>query len=145
MSEENRWKEVSKDISDISNKIKDNLVDDENINDLKETLNSAKNSIKTNFSDLLSAIEATVQDEQIKNESLEVIKKMKNEFYNTIESIRKRIHDTKNIDTSAEEEDFKLIQKIVYYSMSNWSVAQSVEQEPFKPWLWVRFLIDPLI
>ena len=49
MSEENRWKEVSKDISDISNKIKDNLVDDENINDLKETLNSAKNSIKTNF------------------------------------------------------------------------------------------------
>ena len=52
----------------------------ENINDLKETLNSAKNSIKTNFSDLLSAIEATVQDEQIKNESLEVIKKMKNDY-----------------------------------------------------------------
>ena len=105
MSEENRWKEVSKDISDISNKIKDNLVDDENINDLKETLNSAKNSIKTNFSDLLSAIEATVQDEQIKNESLEVIKKMKNEFYNSIESIRKRIPDTKNIDSHQTEEE----------------------------------------
>jgi len=105
MSEENRWKEVSKDISDISNKIKDNLVDDENINDLKKSLNSAKNSIKTNFSDLLSAIETTVQDEEIKNESLEIIKKMKNEFYNSIESIKKRIPDTKNIDSHLTEEE----------------------------------------
>ena len=105
MSEENRWKEVSKDISDISNKIKDNLVDDENINDLKETLNSAKNSIKTNFSDLLSAIEATVQDEEIKNESLEVIKKMKNEFHNSIESIKNKIPDAINRDSHLTTEE----------------------------------------
>tara|TARA_X000000368_G_scaffold415889_1_gene408572 strand:+ start:369 stop:686 length:318 start_codon:yes stop_codon:yes gene_type:complete len=105
MSEENSWKKVSEDISDISNKIKDNLVDDENINDLKEKLNSAKNSIKINFSDLLSAIEATVQDEEIKNESLEVIKKIKNEFYNSIESIKSRIPDAINIDSHLTEEE----------------------------------------
>ena len=46
-----------------------------------------------------------MQDEQIKNESLEVIKKMKNEFYNSIESIRKRIPDTKNIDSHLTEEE----------------------------------------
>ena len=49
MTEENKWNEVSKDISDISNKIKDNLIDDESMNDLKETLSSAKDSIKKNF------------------------------------------------------------------------------------------------
>ena len=49
MTEENKWKEVSKDLSDISSKIRDNLIDDENITDLKETLNSAKNSIKKFF------------------------------------------------------------------------------------------------
>ena len=56
MAEENKWKEVSKDLSDISSKIRDNLIDDENITDLKETLNSAKNSIKNNFSNLLGKI-----------------------------------------------------------------------------------------
>ena len=91
MNEENKWKEFSKDISNISNKVKDNLIDDENINDLKETMNSAKNSIKNNFSDLITAIEETVKDEEIKEDALNIVKKMRDEFSKSFENIKDKI------------------------------------------------------
>ncbi len=91
MTEENKWKEVSKDLSDISSKIRDNLFDDENITDLKETLNSAKNSIKNNFSNLISAIEDTVKDDEIKEDALNVVKKMKDEFSKSFDDIKNNI------------------------------------------------------
>ena len=98
MNEENKWKEFSKDISNISNKVKDNLIDDENINDLKETMNSAKNSIKNNFSDLITSIEATVKDEEIKEDALNIVKKMRDEFSKSFENIKDKIPNTYNID-----------------------------------------------
>ena len=91
MTEENKWNEVSKDISDISNKIKDNLIDDESMNDLKETLSSAKDSIKKNFSNLISAIEDTVKDDEIKEDALNVVKKMKDEFSKSFDDIKDKI------------------------------------------------------
>ena len=91
MTEENKWNEVSKDISDISNKIKDNLIDDESMNDLKETLSSAKDSIKKNFSKLISAIEDTVKDDEIKEDALNVVKKMKDEFSKSFDDIKNNI------------------------------------------------------
>jgi len=98
MNEENKWKEFSKDISNISNKVKDNLIDDENINDLKETLNSAKNSIRNNFSDLITAIEETVKDEEIKEDALSIVKRMKDEFSKSFENIKDNIPNAYNIN-----------------------------------------------
>ena len=80
MDKDNNWKEVSQDISKISNKIKDNLSNEENINDLKESLNSTKDSIKKNFSELSRAIEETVKDEDIKKDVLDVVERMKTNF-----------------------------------------------------------------
>jgi len=108
MTEENKWKEVSKDISDISSKIRDNLIDDENITDLKETLNSAKNSIKNNFSNLISAIEDTVKDDEIRKDALNVVKKMKDEFSKSFDDIKDKIPNISdsgfNENLSSEEE-----------------------------------------
>ncbi len=108
MTEENKWKEVSKDISDLSNKIKDNFVDEDNIKDLKETLNSAKISIKNNFSNLITAIEDTVKDEEIKEEALSVVIKMKDEFSKSFDTIKNKIPNNYNMDfgesQSTEEE-----------------------------------------
>ena len=98
MTEENKWKEVSKDISDLSNKIKDNFVDEDNIKDLKETLNSAKISIKNNFSNLITAIEDTVKDEEIKEEALSVVIKMKDEFSKSFDTIKNKIPNNYNMD-----------------------------------------------
>ena len=108
MTEENKWKEVSKDLSDISSKIRDNLIDDENITDLKETLNSAKNSIKNNFSNLISAIEDTVKDVEIREDALNVVKKMKDEFSKSFNDIKDKIPNISDSEfdenQSSEEE-----------------------------------------
>lgn len=108
MTEENKWKEVSKDLSDISSKIKDNLINDENITDLKETLNSAKNSIKNNFSNLISAIEDTVKDDEIREDAINVVKKMKDEFSKSFNDIKDKIPNISDSEfdenQSSEEE-----------------------------------------
>ena len=103
MNEENQWKNISKDFSDITNKIKENLINDESVNDLKETLETAKNSIKNNVSDLLAAIEDSVKDEEIKKEALMIVKKMKEEFSKSFENIKDKIPNTYTIDI--EESD----------------------------------------
>ena len=42
MTDQNRWKEMSDDIDDISKKIKSNILGNENIDDLKDSLNNIK-------------------------------------------------------------------------------------------------------
>jgi len=105
MNKDNTWKEVSQDISKISNKIKDNLSNEENINDLKESLNSTKDSIKKNFSELSRAIEETVKDEDIKKDVLDVVERMKNEFYDSIKNnIPQALNPTLKNNLKTEEE-----------------------------------------
>ena len=105
MDKDNNWKEVSQDISKISNKIKDNLSNEENINDLKESLNSTKDSIKKNFSELSRAIEETVKDEDIKKDVLDVVERMKNEFYDSIKNkIPQTLNPTLKNNLKTEEE-----------------------------------------
>ena len=105
MDKDNNWKEVSQDISKISNKIKDNLSNEENINDLKESLNSTKDSIKKNFSELSRAIEETVKDEDIKKDVLDVVERMKNEFYDSIKNkIPQTLNSTLKNNLKTEEE-----------------------------------------
>jgi len=105
MNKDNNWKEVSQDISKISNKIKDNLSNEENINDLKESLNSTKDSIKKNFSELSRAIEETVKDEDIKKDVLDVVERMKNEFYDSIKNkIPQTLNPTLTNNLKTEEE-----------------------------------------
>tara|TARA_B100001287_G_scaffold271026_1_gene270696 strand:- start:605 stop:922 length:318 start_codon:yes stop_codon:yes gene_type:complete len=105
MNNDNNWKEVSQDISKISNKIKDNLSNEENINDLKESLNSTKDSIKKNFLELSRAIEETVKDEDIKKDVLDVVERMKNEFYDSIKNkTPQTLNPTLKNDLNTEEE-----------------------------------------
>ena len=107
MNEENQWKNISKDFSDITNKIKENLINDDSVNDLKETLETAKNSIKNNVSDLLAAIEDSVKDEEIKKEALIIVKKMKEEFSKSFENIKDKIpnNHTLGIEESDSNEE----------------------------------------
>ena len=65
MDEENNWKEFSDDVSDISKKIKSNLTDEGNIEDLKNSLKATKESISNNFNDLVQIVENN-KDEEIR-------------------------------------------------------------------------------
>mgnify|MGYP001452628615 FL=1 len=60
MTDQNKWKEMSEDISDISKKIKNNLSSEQNIDDLKDSIKAIKENVSGTINNLIDIIENTV-------------------------------------------------------------------------------------
>ena len=103
MNEENNWKEFSDDISNISKKIKSSITDEENIEDLKNSLKATRESISNNFNDLVRIVENTVKDEEIKEDALDLVNNLKNEMSNFIDTNKDKISDVLNLIKLEEE------------------------------------------
>ena len=103
MDEENNWKEFSDDVSDISKKIKSNLTDEGNIEDLKNSLKAAKESISNSFNDLLQIVENTVKDEEIREDALNLVNNLKHEMSDFVEITKEKVSDVLNFNSSEEE------------------------------------------
>ena len=100
---ENNWKEFSDDISSMSKKIKSSITDEENLEDLKNSLKSTKNSISNSFNELIQIVENTVKDDEIKQDSLHLISKLKNEMSNVVDNAKEKITEVTNLKASEEE------------------------------------------
>ena len=103
MDEENNWKEFSDDVSDISKKIKSNLTDEGNIEDLKNSLKATKESISNSFNDLLQIVENTVKDEEIREDALNLVNNLKHEMSDFVEITKEKVSDVLNFKSSEEE------------------------------------------
>ena len=103
MSKENNWKEFSDDISDMSKKIKSNLTNEENIEDLKTSLKATKDSISNSFSELIQIVENTVNDDEIKEDALNLVNNLKNEMSNFVDSAKEKISEVVNFSVAEEE------------------------------------------
>lgn len=103
MNEENNWKEFSDDISNISKKIKSNITDEENIEDLKSSLKATKESISNNFNDLVQIVENTVKDEEIREDVLNLVNNLKHEMSDFVEMAKEKVSDVMNFKSSEEE------------------------------------------
>ena len=103
MNEENNWKEFSDDISNISKKIKSNITDEENIEDLKNSLKATKESISNNFNDLVQIVENTVKDEEIREDALNLVNNLKHEMSDFVEMAKEKVSDVMNFKSSEEE------------------------------------------
>tara|TARA_B100001989_G_C24339757_1_gene364438 strand:+ start:315 stop:626 length:312 start_codon:yes stop_codon:yes gene_type:complete len=103
MNEENNWKEFSDDISNISKKIKSNITDEENIEDLKSSLKATKESISNNFNDLVQIVENTVKDEEIRDDALNLVNNLKHEISDFVEMAKEKVSDVMNFKSSEEE------------------------------------------
>ena len=103
MNEENNWKEFSDDISNISKKIKSNITDEENIEDLKSSLKATKESISNNFNDLVQIVENTVKDEEIREDALNLVNNLKHEMSDFVEMAKEKVSDIMNFKSSEEE------------------------------------------
>ena len=103
MGTENNWKEFSDDVSDISKKIKSNLTDEENIEDLKSSLKATKESISNNFNDLVQIVENTVKDEEIREDALNLVNNLKHEMSDFVEMAKEKVSDVMNFKSSEEE------------------------------------------
>ena len=100
---ENNWKEFSDDISSMSKKIKSSMTDEENLEDLKNSLKNTINSISNTFNELIQIVENTVKDDEIKQDALSLVSKLKNEMSNVVDTAKGKITEVTNIKASEEE------------------------------------------
>ncbi|MAV04660.1 MAG: hypothetical protein CMC31_03265 [Flavobacteriaceae bacterium] len=103
MNQENNWKEFSNDISNISKKIKSNFSDEENIEDLKNSLKATVDSLSNSFNELTQIVEDTVKDEEIKEDALNLVKKLSNEMIGIVDTAKEKVSKVINFNNTEEE------------------------------------------
>ena len=103
MNKENNWKEFSDDVSDMSKKIKSNLTNEENIEDLKTSLKATKEAISNSFSELIQIVENTVKDDEIKEDALNIVSSLKNEVSNFVDTTKDKVSEVVNFIVTEEE------------------------------------------
>jgi rubrerythrin len=94
--ENNSWDEISNDVSEIKKKIKDKVVSDNSIDDLKDSFQLTLENSKEILKNLITAVNDTVKDEEIRSETKEIIKKISNELTELIEDGKNKVEDFLN-------------------------------------------------
>ena len=103
MNKENNWKEFSDDVSDMSKKIKSNLTNEDNIEDLKASLKATREAISNSFGDLIQIVENTVKDEEIKEDALNIVSSLKDEVSNFVDTAKDKVSEVVNFIVTEEE------------------------------------------
>ena len=103
MNKDNNWKEFSDDVSDMSKKIKSNLTNEENVEDLKTSLKATKEAISNSFSELIQIVENTVKDEEIKEDALNIVSSLKDEVSNFVDTAKDKVSEVVNFIVAEEE------------------------------------------
>ena len=103
MNKDNNWKEFSDDVSDMSKKIKSNLTNEENIEDLKASLKATREAISNSFGDLIQTVENTVKDEEIKEDALNIVSSLKDEVSNFVDTAKDKVSEVVNFIVAEEE------------------------------------------
>mgnify|MGYP001460184052 FL=1 len=86
MEEKNNqnWKEISEDISNVTKKVKDSLGEENLVEDLKDSLFETVQGTSILLKALVEKIEFTIKDDDIQDETKEVINKINNEIRDTL-------------------------------------------------------------
>ncbi len=86
MEEKNNqnWKEISEDISNVTKKVKDSLDEENLVDDLKDSLFETVQGTSILLKALVEKIEFTIKDDDIQGETKEVINKINNEIRDTL-------------------------------------------------------------
>ena len=95
-TENNLWDEISNDVSEVKKKIKDKVGSENSIDDLKDSFQLTIENSKEILKNLISAVDETVKDEEIRSETKEIIKKISNELTELIEDGKNKVGDLLN-------------------------------------------------
>ena len=104
MSDSN-WSEISKDISDISKKLKEKFDGDELTKDLKESFKSTIETSLETVNSLVEIVESSIKDPEIKEETMEIIIKISGEMKNSVYNMKSVIKDSIEINLFDQEEE----------------------------------------
>ena len=95
-TENNSWDDISNDVSEVKKKIKDKVVSENSIDDLKDSFQLTIENSKEILKNLIAAVDETVKDEEIRSETREIIKKISNELTELIEDGKNKVGDLLN-------------------------------------------------
>ena len=103
MEENNNWQDISKNISEVSNKLMKKTDDEDLVDDLKESLKSTIENTSKLISNVLNLVESNIQLEEIKHETKEFVQKINAELAKLIRDNKSKFSDKINMETSEEE------------------------------------------
>ena len=101
MNNEN-WSKISDDISEVTKKIKSKIDEEDLVEDLKQSLNETINSASEAMKSIISTVENTINDDDIKTEAKSVLDNVNTELADMIKKIGANF--TKTSFNHAEEE-----------------------------------------
>ena len=101
MNNEN-WSKISDDISEVTKKIKSKINEEDLVEDLKQSLNETINSASEAMKSIISTVENTINDDDIKAEAKSVLDNINTELAGMIK--KNGTNFTKTSFNHAEEE-----------------------------------------
>lgn len=104
MSDSN-WSEISKEISDISKKLKEKFDGDELTKDLKESFKSTIETSLETVNNLVEIVESSIKDPEIKEETMQIITKISSEMKNSVNNMKFVIKDSIEFNSFDQEEE----------------------------------------
>jgi len=91
MEENKNWSDIGDEISDVSKKIKEKFDGDGLVDDLKESLHNTISNTSAILKNILANLESTINDEEIKRESKEVLDSISLELRSTIKATQEKL------------------------------------------------------
>ena len=103
MEENKNWSDIGDEINDVSKKIKEKFDGDGLVDDLKESLHNTISNTSAILKNILSNLESTINDEEIKRESKEVLDSISLELKSTIKTTQEKLGNLIKIQKLEEE------------------------------------------
>jgi len=102
----NNWSDMSEDIAKVAENFKGKMEEENLVDDLKQSFNETVENTSEAIKNLMSTVESVINDEEIKEETKELIKKINMELSNTVKKTGEKILNVYNQDSpnNLEEE-----------------------------------------
>ena len=92
MSESN-WSNINSEITKITNQIKSNFHNEDNLNDIKDSLVNTLDNLKNLLNDLSHSVDKTIKDDAIKSDVKNLLKEINQEFAGSIATKLDKFND----------------------------------------------------
>ena len=104
MDDEQKWSNISSDITDVAKKIKSRIDEEDLVEDLKDTFKITIDNTSQLINNIIKTVESTVTDEDIKKETKEIVNNINSELKILLNETKNKISDNLHIDSFLEEE-----------------------------------------
>lgn len=91
MEEKNNWEEISGDISNVAKKFKSKIDEENLVEDLKDSLKNTIENTTDVINALIKTINSTVKDDEIKEDTVSIIKNISQEFKLVVDETKSKI------------------------------------------------------